>query len=63
MWTRAELIEIRVRAEIEAAVQGNNEKWRHACLELASAADRLDSITYRIESDLEVATLQPSSEV
>lgn len=63
MWTRAELTEIRVRAEIEAEVQGNNEKWRHACLELASAADRLDSITYRIESGLEVATLQPSSEV
>ena len=63
MWTRAELIEIRARAELEASVQGNNEKWRHACLDLASAADRLDSITYRIESGLEVATLQPSNEV
>lgn len=49
MWTREELVEIRERAELEASIIGNNEKWRHACLELASAADRLDSITHRIE--------------
>ena len=62
MWTREELIEIRERAELEASIKGNNEKWRHACLELASAADRLDLITYRIESGLEVATLQQAIE-
>ena len=63
MWTREELIEIRERTELEASIQGNNEKWRHACLALASAADRLDSITHRIESGLEVATLQHPNEV
>jgi len=61
MWTRQELIEIRERAELEASIKGVNEKWRHACLELASAADRLDSITHRIESGLEVATLQQAT--
>lgn len=62
MWAREELIEIRERAELEASIIGNNEKWRHACLELASAADRLDSIAHRIESGLEVATLQHPNE-
>lgn len=64
MWTRNELIEMRERAELEAAVIGNNEKWRHACLCLAAAADRLDAMTLRIEAGKEsaIATPQPASE-
>lgn len=62
MWIREELIKIRERAELEASINGNNEKWRHACLDLASAADRLDSITHRIETGLEVVTLQQPNE-
>lgn len=62
MWTKQELIDIKERAELEASIQGNNEKWRHACLGLATAADRLESITNRIELGLEVATLQPPIE-
>jgi hypothetical protein len=65
MWTRNELIEIRQRAEVEADVTGNSERWRCACLDLASAADRLDAMTVRIESGEEVAiaTPQQASEV
>jgi len=59
MWTRNELIEIRERAEFEAGVIGCNEKWRHACLCFASAADRLDAMTVRIESGEEVAIATP----
>lgn len=55
MWTRAELIEIRKRAELEASIEGHKESWRYACLALAAAADRLDAITARIENDEETA--------
>ena len=55
MWTRTELIEIRERAEIEASVRGISDSWKHACLCLAVAADRLDAITDRIEQGLETA--------
>ena len=49
MWIRDELKEIRDRAEHEASISGSSENWKHACLMLASAADRLDSMTDRIE--------------
>jgi len=58
MWTRNELIEIRERAELEANVKGQTVSWTHACLNLASAADRLDSMTGRIEAGLERAVVQ-----
>lgn len=61
MWTRNELIEIRQRAEFEADVIGNSERWRCACLDLASAADRLDAMTVRIESGEEVAIASTNS--
>ncbi|WP_198080370.1 hypothetical protein [Acinetobacter calcoaceticus] len=61
MWTRQELKEIRERAELEA-LKGNNEKWRHACLNLAFAADRLDAITNRVEMGEEVVKLQHPNE-
>lgn len=61
MWTRHELIEIRERAELEA-LKVNNEKWRHACLNLAVAADRLDAITIRVENGDEVVKLQHPNE-
>lgn len=57
MWTREELHEIRERAELEAKVQGNNELWRHACINLAAAADRLDAMTHRIEAGIETAAI------
>lgn len=59
MWTREELKEILERAEIEANVAGNSEIWKHACINLAAAADRLDAITDRIERGLETATAKP----
>ncbi len=62
MWTREELTEIRERAELEASIQGNGEKWRHACLGLAAAADHLDAMTARIEAGQEVAILQHPNE-
>ncbi len=49
MWTRDELTEIRNRAELEASIPGLKASWVHACLDLAAAADRLDSFTSRIE--------------
>lgn len=55
MWTRTELIELRERAEIEAAVIGSSDRWKHACFCLADAADRLDAMTIRIEQGLETA--------
>lgn len=55
MWTREELSEIRSRAELEASVSGNTLTWRHACLNLAAAADRLDAMTARIEAGEERA--------
>jgi hypothetical protein len=60
MWTREELTEIRERAEQEARVCGCNEQWRHACLGLAAAADRLDALTDRIERGLETAVSDES---
>lgn len=62
MWTRQELQEIRERADLEGSIEEGNHKWRQACYELASAADRLDAMTSRIELGLEVATLQQASE-
>jgi hypothetical protein len=59
MWTRDELKEIRERAELEASIKGNSDNWKHACLMLASAADRLDTMTGRIESGLETAIAIP----
>lgn len=59
MWARNELIEIRERAELEAMIIGSNEKWKHACLCLADAADRLDAMTLRIESGQETAIATP----
>lgn len=55
MWTREELSEIRSRAELEAAISGCSAPWIQACLTLASAADRLDAMTARIESGEELA--------
>lgn len=65
MWTRNELKEIRDRAELEASINGISDNWKHACLMLASAADRLDAMTDRIERGLETAIAipqQPSAE-
>lgn len=59
MWIRDELKEIRDRAEHEASISGSSENWKHACLMLASAADRLDSMTDRIERGMETATVKP----
>lgn len=59
MWTRDELKETRDRAEQEAGINGTSENWKHACLMLASAADRLDAMTDRIERGLETATAKP----
>ena len=59
MWTRNELTEIRERAELEADVVGNSDRWRQACLCLADAADRLDAMTARIEAGKEVAITKP----
>ena len=59
MWTRSELIEIRERAELEADVNGISERWLHACLCLAAAADRLDAMTDRIERGIETAIAKP----
>lgn len=63
MWIREELKEIRDRAELEASISGISENWKHACLMLASAADRLDSMTDRIEQGLETATVKPQQAI
>lgn len=55
MWTRSELIEIRNRARLESSIPGLTQEWIHSCLSLASAADRLDAITSRIEAGEETA--------
>lgn len=55
MWTRGELSEIKSRAEQEANVSGISLSWKHACLTLASAVDRFDAMTARIESGDEKA--------
>lgn len=62
MWSREELQEIRDRADFEGSIQGNNQKWQHACFDLASAADRLDAMTARIEQGKEVAILPRPNE-
>jgi len=59
MWTREELSEIRERAALEATVVGVSEEWKHACLGLASAADRIDAMTDRIERGLQTAIAKP----
>lgn len=59
MWTRDELKEVRERAELEASINGCSDNWRQACLMLASAADRLDAMTDRIERGLETAITKP----
>ncbi len=59
MWTRSELKEIRDRAELEASINGNSDRWKHACLMLASATDRIDAMTDRIERGLETAIATP----
>ena len=48
MWTRARLQAARDEATQEANAPGCNHVWRHACLDLAAALDRLDAITLRI---------------
>jgi len=49
MYTRDDLREIRSRAVMEANVAHVTYEWRHACLDLAAAADHLDALTARIE--------------
>jgi D-alanyl-D-alanine dipeptidase len=49
MYTREDLKEMRSRAVTEANVAHITEEWRHACLDLAAAADHLDALTARIE--------------
>jgi hypothetical protein len=59
MWIRDELNGIRERAELEASINGISDNWNHACLTLASAADRLDAMTDRIERGVETAIAKP----
>ncbi len=59
MWTREELKEMRDRAELEASINGIGDNWKHACLMLASATDRIDAMTDRIERGLETAIATP----
>jgi hypothetical protein len=51
MWTNEELITIRDRAELEADSTTQNLIWRHACLDLAAAVDRLLMFHQRVTTE------------
>ena len=55
MWTKAELNEISERATLESKVAGISDEWRDACLNLASSANDLYSLTGDIEQGIKVA--------